>query len=120
MVGGWEEGARGLLPKGPSFQVSLFQGAVDPSPSLLYPQPPNPRDSGCQPRIGGPRTLLECEFLRALRWGQSSEEDVAGTGGSRGDGGRLPGPGPGPWGDWGTAAWGTVPARVLPGEGASV
>ena len=32
----------------------------------------------------------------------------------------CPGPGPGLWGDWGTAEWGTVPAGVLPGEGASV
>lgn len=47
-------GGRGLLPKGPSFQFSLFQGAGNPSPSPLYPLPPNPRESACCPAHGGP------------------------------------------------------------------
>ena len=42
MDGGLEEGARGLLPKGPSFQVSLFQGAVDSSPFATVSTAPKP------------------------------------------------------------------------------
>lgn len=63
--------------------------------------------------------MLEREFLIAPRVGQSAEEDVAGRGGSGGDGGRLPWPKP-PGETGGIAEWDTAPAQVLPGEGASV
>lgn len=94
MVGGWEEGAGGSFPKGPSFQFSLFRewGTHSPCHCTHCPQ-----TVGVLPaaRHAGPGTLLECEFLIVPRVGQSAEEGVAGRGGSGGDGGRPPGPSPG-------------------------
>lgn len=52
MVGGWEEGGRGLLHKGPlAAPVQLFR-EWGPFTSPLYPLPPNPWESACCPGMG--------------------------------------------------------------------
>lgn len=118
MVGGWEEGARGSFLRAPPSR-SLSSRSGVPFTLATVPTAPKPAGVWLLPGTRGPGTLLEREFLIAPRVGQSAEEDVARRGDSGGDIGRLPWSWP-PGETGNTTEWDIAPARVLPGEGASV
>lgn len=107
----YEEGAGS---KGPSFQFSaLFQGVGDPSPSPLYPLPPNPCGVCLLPGTWGAWTLLECG-IHSSRVGQSRRGRAAGRGGS---GVMEEGPLAQAPGETGTAEWDEHLPRFSLGRG---